>query len=34
MGAILCNNDELHTKLTFIQNSCGAVPGPQDCFLV
>ena len=21
-------------KLAFIQNSCGAVPGPMDCFLV
>ncbi|HAP00842.1 MAG TPA: cystathionine gamma-synthase, partial [Bacteroidetes bacterium] len=24
----------LHEQLKFIQNSCGAVPGPQDCFLV
>src|SRR6185312_13556967 len=21
-------------KLAFIQNSCGAIPGPQDCFLI
>jgi len=34
MGAIVVNNSELAQKLAFIQNSCGAVPGPQDCFLV
>ncbi len=34
MGAILTNNEELAEKLYFLQNSCGAVPGPQDCFLV
>jgi cystathionine gamma-lyase len=34
MGAIIVNSDELREKLTFIQNACGAVPGPQDCFLV
>lgn len=34
MGAIVVNNDELAQRLAFIQNSCGAVPGPQDCFLV
>lgn len=33
-GCIVTNNDDLHERLTFIQNSCGAVPGPQDCFLV
>jgi cystathionine beta-lyase/cystathionine gamma-synthase len=33
-GAIILNDEELHEKLKFIQNSCGAVPGPQDCFLV
>jgi cystathionine gamma-lyase len=33
MGILVCNDDELHNKLSFIQNSCGAVPGPQDCFL-
>lgn len=34
MGAIITNNDELAEKFAFLQNSCGAVPGPQDCFLV
>ncbi len=33
-GAIILNNDELHEQLKFIQNSCGAVPGPHDCWLV
>lgn len=34
MGAVITNNDELAQQLAFIQNACGAVPGPQDCFLV
>jgi len=34
MGAIVLNDEELAKRLYFIQNSCGAVPGPQDCFLV
>ncbi len=33
-GCIITNSDDLQKKLRFIQNSCGAVPGPQDCFLV
>ncbi len=33
-GALVMNDDELAEKLFFIQNSSGAVPGPQDCFLV
>jgi cystathionine beta-lyase len=33
-GAIITNSDELHEKLAFIQNSCGAVPGPHDAWLV
>ncbi|HEX9957572.1 MAG TPA: cystathionine gamma-synthase [Fibrella sp.] len=33
MGAIICNDDETAAQLKFIQNACGAVPGPQDCFL-
>jgi cystathionine beta-lyase/cystathionine gamma-synthase len=28
------NSAELEEKLRFIQNSCGAVPGPHDCWLV
>ena len=34
MGALITNNDELAKQLAFIQNATGAVPGPQDCFLV
>lgn len=33
-GALMLNNKELYDQLYFIQKSCGAVPGPQDCFLV
>ncbi|WP_439481916.1 cystathionine gamma-synthase [Cyclobacterium plantarum] len=34
MGAIVVKEDKLAEELAFMQNSCGAVPGPQDCFLV
>ena len=34
MGALVVNDIALGEKLAFIQNSCGATPGPQDCFLV
>lgn len=34
MGALITNNEKLHQELAFIHNSCGAVPGPQDSFLV
>jgi cystathionine gamma-lyase len=34
MGAICCNDDSINESLAFIVNSCGAVPGPMDCFLV
>jgi cystathionine beta-lyase len=34
MGALVVNEEKLHQELFFIANSCGAVPGPQDCFLV
>jgi len=34
MGAVVCNDDQLAEEIAFLQNSCGAVPGPQDCFLV
>lgn len=33
-GCVIVNSDDLHTQLRFIQNSCGAVPGPHDCWLV
>lgn len=34
MGALAMNDDKLYSDLSFIMNSCGAVPGPQDSFLV
>lgn len=34
MGALVVKTDALHEQLAFIQNSCGATPGPMDCFLV
>ncbi len=34
MGALMTNDDKLHTDLSFILNSCGANPGPMDSFLV
>ena len=33
-GAIVTNDENTYTQLKFIQNAAGAVPGPQDCFLV
>ncbi|MFO7561312.1 MAG: cystathionine gamma-synthase [Enhygromyxa sp.] len=32
-GAVVMRSAELHDRLHFLQNSCGAVPGPQDCYL-
>ena len=34
MGALVVNDEKLYQELAFITNSCGAVPGPQDAFLV
>lgn len=34
MGALMTNNESLAEQFKFIQNSCGAVPGPQDSFLM
>ena len=34
MGALMLNDDKLAEQLYFLQNSCGAVPGPMDSFLV
>ena len=34
MGAAICKDEKIAEKLFFLQNSCGAVPGPQDSFLV
>lgn len=33
-GCVIVKDKGLQEKLAFIQNSTGAVPGPQDCFLV
>ena len=33
MGVVATNNQELYTRLRFIQNGVGAVPSPFDCFL-
>lgn len=34
LGAIITSNSEISKKLYFIQNSCGAIAGPMDSFLV
>ncbi len=34
LGAVVTKRDDLAEQLYFIQNTCGAVPGPQDSFLV
>jgi cystathionine gamma-lyase len=34
MGALVCNDADLAEQLYFIQNSSGAICGPQDSFLV
>jgi cystathionine gamma-lyase len=33
-GAIVTRDESLFAELKFLQNACGAVPGPQDCFLL
>jgi cystathionine beta-lyase/cystathionine gamma-synthase len=33
-GCLMMDDAGLREKLYFIQKSCGAVPGPQDCFLI
>jgi cystathionine beta-lyase/cystathionine gamma-synthase len=33
-GCLVMNDESLREQLYFIQKSCGAVPGPLDCFLV
>lgn len=33
-GCLMMNDTDLRDKLYFIQKSCGAVPGPMDCFLI
>jgi len=34
MGALCMNDEKLYEQLAFIHNSCGAVSGPMDSFLV
>ena len=34
MGAVITRDDDLAKRLYYLQNAAGAVPGPQDCFLV
>lgn len=34
LGALCTNDDKIFEDLAFIANSCGAVPGPMDSFLV
>jgi cystathionine beta-lyase len=34
MGVLCVNDEALKDRLAFIQNSCGATPGPMDSFLV
>ena len=34
MGAAICKDEKISEKLYELQNSCGAVPGPMDSFLV
>lgn len=33
-GAVIVKDDNIAEQLYFLQNSCGAVPGPHDCWLV
>ena len=34
LGGVVVNDDEIANKIQFIQKTCGAIPGPQDCYLV
>lgn len=34
LGAVVTSTKDLFDRLKFIQNASGAIPGPQDCFLV
>ena len=31
-GMVVTNDDDIHARLCTVQNSCGAVMGPWDCF--
>jgi cystathionine beta-lyase/cystathionine gamma-synthase len=32
-GVVVTSDNDLAERLAFLQNACGAVPGPQDCYL-
>lgn len=34
MGAVIAKNPEILARLRFLQNACGAIPSPFDCYLV
>jgi cystathionine beta-lyase len=34
MGTVITSDESIHEQIRFVQNAVGAVPGPQDCFLV
>ena len=34
LGALVSNKKEIDDQLRFLQNACGATPGPMDCFLI
>ncbi len=34
MGALITSSNDIADEIRFMQNASGAVPGPQDCFLV
>lgn len=33
-GVVITNNKEIAAQIRFLQNAVGAIPGPQDCFLI
>lgn len=33
-GAVICKDEAFASELYFLQNAAGAIPGPQDCFLL
>lgn len=34
MGAAMTSNEDVHTRLRFLQNAIGPVPSPFDCYMV
>lgn len=34
MGATITNDDQLYERLKFLQNACGIIPSPFDCYQV